>query len=85
MPNTPILTLRFPDGDVEHRTTRGELPIGSLVRTRGSLWRVRSYSGGTAYLDAADHPESAGAAAGPVIIPRTLGDTPLTLEIVAEA
>jgi hypothetical protein len=80
IPTTPILLLRFPDGDVEYRSTRGELPVGSLVRTRGTLWRVREYNGEAAYLEVAEAPP--GPAGGPVVIPDPLGDTPLTLEIV---
>jgi hypothetical protein len=49
----PILILRFPDGDVEHRTTQGELPIGALVRARGTTWRVKSYSHESAFLEPA--------------------------------
>ena len=36
MPDTPIILLRFPDGDVEYRSTGGELPVGVLVRSRGA-------------------------------------------------
>jgi hypothetical protein len=35
---TSILRLRFPDGDVELRWTTKELPVGILVRSRGTLW-----------------------------------------------
>ena len=31
--------LGFLYGDVEHRTTRGEVPVGALVRARGALSR----------------------------------------------
>ena len=44
IPTPPILILRFPDGAVEYRSTRGEVPIGTLVRSRGSLWRVRQHT-----------------------------------------
>jgi len=40
---TPILLLRFPDGDVEYRSTRGELSVGAVIRSRGAKWRVREY------------------------------------------
>ena len=88
IPTTPILLLRFPDGDVEYRTTRGELPIGALIRSRGTTWRVRRYEGGTAFLEAAEDGDGAGgagASAGPGVLPFTLGDEPLTVEVLAEA
>ena len=97
-PSTAILILRFPDGDVEHRTTQGELPIGALVRARGTTWRVKSYSHESAFLEAAEARGDAaagdgdgaagdgdGAAGGPVVLPDPLGDKPLTLEILVEA
>jgi len=89
MPGTPILVLRFPDGDAEYRSTRAELPLGALVRARGR-WRVRSYEEGAAVVEL-DAPSSqdavGGAAAGPSFsaLPTPLGDTPLTLEVLAEA
>jgi len=84
IPSTPILILRFPDGDVEYRSTRGELPVGTLIRARGTLWRVRRYDGDAAFLEEAEpQPGSAGA---PIVIPDPLGgDTPLTLEVLTEA
>ena len=82
-PSTAILILRFPDGDVQHRTTRAELPIGARVRTRGTDWRVRTYDeSGAAILEAV--PAATGAAGGPVVIPDALGDKPLTVEVLAE-
>lgn len=87
MPDTPILILRFPDGDVEWRSTRGELPVGALVRSRGTTWRVRHYDGGTAFLEAAEDgggAGGAGASAGPGVLPLTLGDEPLTVEVLVE-
>jgi hypothetical protein len=83
--DTPILTLRFPDGEVEHRSTRRELPIGALVRARGSLWRIRAHTEtGAAVVEEAEPPVD-GAAPGPVVIPDPLlGDKPLTLEVLAE-
>ena len=83
-PTTSILTLRFPDGDVEHRFTRGELPIGALVRSRGNLWRISQYVGPVAFLEAAEEPVD-GAPGGPLVLPSPFGDTPLTLEVLAEA
>jgi hypothetical protein len=81
IPTTPILLLRFPDGDVEYRTTRGELPVGALVRARGATWRVRCYVADSAILDAAESP-SDGAAGGAIVVPDLLGDKPPTLEIL---
>jgi hypothetical protein len=78
------MILRFPDGEVEYRSTRGELPVGTLVRARGALWRVRSFSGRAALLESAEQPDSDSAAGGPVVIPTPLGDQPLTLEILSE-
>jgi hypothetical protein len=73
--------LRFPDGDVEYRSTRGELPIGALVRSRGSQWRVRRYESGAAILEEVEAP---GAPGGPVVTHSPLGDEPVTLEVLAE-
>jgi hypothetical protein len=79
------MILRFPDGDVEYRSTRGELPTGALVRARGTTWRVRSFTGRVALLESAEQPvDGDGAAGGPVVIPTPLGDQPLTLEILSE-
>ena len=84
MPDTPILILRFPDGDVEWRSTRGELPVGAKVRARGTVWRIREYAeGGAAILESAEVPVE-GAAGGALANP--LGfDEPLTVEILAAA
>jgi len=81
IPHTPILLLRFPDGDVEHRSTRGELPVGTIVRSRGTLWRITRFENDAAILEAA---AVDGAPGGPVVSPDPLGDTPLTLEIFSE-
>ena len=85
MPTTPILILRFPDGDVEYRSTRGELPIGVTVRARGALWRVSKHRNGAAILEAAEPAGGAGALDGPAVIPTGLGDDPLIVEVLAEA
>ena len=83
IPTTPILILRFPDGDVEHRTTRGELPIGTLLRTRGALWRVRSTTG---KRRSSRKPNRNRVPPGvPLITADLIGDTPLTFEILTEA
>jgi hypothetical protein len=83
IPTTPILILRFPDGDVEHRTTRGELPIGAAVRARGTLWRVKGYRASAAILEPADS-SSNGAPGQPLVTPDALGDTTMTVEIMSE-
>ena len=82
IPTTPILILRFPDGDVEHRTTRGELPVGTVLRSRGALWRVREYDGTAAFLEEAE--PQPGPAGSPVITADPIGDMPLTFEILTE-
>jgi hypothetical protein len=81
-PSTPILILRFPDGDVEHRSTRGELPVGTELRSRGALWRISRYVGDAAMLESAERSDPAGGA--PSVIPSPLGDDPITLEVLAE-
>ena len=82
MPGTPIVILRFPDGQVEWRSTRGELPIGTLVRSRGALWRVREFQGGTVLLAEASHEDQV--MHGPVMQPSPLGDEPVLLETIIE-
>ena len=87
IPTTPIHVLRFPDGDFEYRSTRGELPVGTLLRARGSLWRVRRFEGNSAFLESAEASvdvETHGGPSGPLVIPDPLGDKPLTLEVIAE-
>ena len=81
IPTTPILLLRFPDGDVEYRSTRGELPVGTRVRARGSEWRIARYQGTSAYLEPLD--DASGAPGSPLATPLGLGDDPLTLEILS--
>jgi hypothetical protein len=81
IPTTPILMLRFPDGDVEYRTTQGELPVWALVRARGALWRVQGYVKQAAVLASFD---GDGAPGQPLVRPDPLGDTPLILEIMSE-
>jgi hypothetical protein len=53
------------------------------VRARGTVWRVREFRGSAAYLEeAAPQPGPMG---GPIVLPDPLGDSPLTLEVLAEA
>lgn len=79
-----VLLLRFPDGDVEYRSTLADIVEGAQVRARGTSWRVRSINGLTVTLEAVETAAPDGAPAGPVIVPDPLGDKPLTLEILAE-
>lgn len=82
-PSTPIVTLRFPDGDVEHRSTRGDLPIGTLIRSRGSHWRVSAFFDAIAVLEPADPP--VGPAGAPPVTRTMLGDDIPTVEVMTEA
>jgi hypothetical protein len=85
MPTTPILGLRFPDGDIEYRSTRGELPIGAQVRARGCLWRVREYGeNGIAILESAEVPGQ-GTPGSRTVNPTPIGDEPMTIEVLAAA
>ena len=80
MLDSPILVLRFPDGDVEYRSTQGDLPIGVLVRSRGALWRVRAHEGGAVLLEEASLEDQA--SHGPVTAPTPISDRPVLLETV---
>jgi len=84
--DTRILLLRFPDGDVEYRSTV-ELPVGTVIRSRGTVWRVREYVRNAAVLEAVDMPAVDGAPtpSGLTIVPTGLGEEPLTVEILAAA
>ncbi len=79
---TPILLLRFPDGDVEYRSTGSVLPVGVLVRSRGALWRVRAHEHGAVILAEASLEDQA--SHGPVTAPTPIGDRPVLLETVLE-
>ncbi len=82
MSDTPLLRIRFPDGEVEIRWNTSELPIGVLVRSRGALWRVSQYSGGTAMLEPASLEDQA--SHGPVVRPTPLDERPILLETILE-
>ena len=82
MPGTRIALLRFPDGDVEWRSTSKELPIGVLVRSRGALWRVQAHEGGAVILKEASLEDQA--SHGPVTTPTPIGDRPVLLETILE-
>lgn len=85
MPDTPILILRFPDGDVEWRSTRSELPVGAKVRARGTLWRIREYAeAGAAVLEVFEVPGQA-TPGNRTINPHPIGDKPMTVEVLAAA
>jgi hypothetical protein len=78
-----VIRLRFPDGEVEIRWNTGELPVGVLVRSRGALWRVRSYEVGTVILEPASPEDQA--PHGPVVKPTPLGDEEsVLLETISE-
>jgi hypothetical protein len=81
-----ILRLRFPDGDVELRWTNAPPGVGSIVRSRGTLWRV-SHNGeeGAVTLEPAPTDGIVGGQHGPVVKPTPLGDEPLILETVVAA
>jgi len=81
-PEQSILRLRFPDGDVELRWTTNELPVGALVRSRGTLWRVRSSEDSVVVLEAASAED--GAQHGPVTKPSPLGEDSVFLETIVE-
>ena len=84
MPTTPIRRIRFPDGDVEYRTTRGELPLGTVLVSRGVHWRVVRYDGETALVALADARGSR-ARTGSAAAPSPLGPEPPTLEVMTSA
>lgn len=85
MPDTPILILRFPDGDVEWRSTQSELPVGAKVRARGTLWRIREYSdAGAAVLELFEVPGQ-GTPGSRTVNPSPIGDEPMTIEVLAAA
>jgi hypothetical protein len=76
-----ILRLRFPDGDVEIRWTDAELPVGVLVRSRGTIWRVKSRVGESVVLEPA--PPEDGAQHGPIVKPDPLGEGSVFLETIS--
>ena len=83
MPDTRIVLLRFPDGDVEYRSSASEFPVGVLVRSRGALWRVRAHGANGAVILAEASPEDQ-ASHGPVTKPTPIGDQPILLERIIE-
>ncbi len=85
MPGTPILILRFPDGDVEYRSTRDDLPIGAQIRARGCVWRIREFTdSGAAILESAEV-SGVGTSGGRTVNPSPIGDEPLTIEVLVSA
>ena len=82
MPDTQIILLRFPDGDVEYRSSGSELPVGVLVRSRGALWRVRAHERGAVILAEASLDDQA--SHGPVTAPTPIGERPVLLETILE-
>ena len=85
MPDTPILILRFPDGDVEWRTTREALPVGTKMRARGTLWRIREYSDGGAAILELFEVSGQGTPGSRTVNPSPIGDEPMTIEVLAAA
>ena len=78
-----ILRLRFPDGNVEIRWTTQELPVGVLVRSRGTVWVVKSSTSDSVVLEPAA-PEVQ-AMHGPIVKPTPLGDgSSVLLETIIE-
>jgi len=82
MTDTKIILLRFPDGDVEYRSSGSDLPIGVLVRSRGALWRVRAHERGAVILVEASLEDQA--SHGPVTAPTPLGERQVLLETILE-
>ena len=81
--STELLRLRFPDGDVDIRWNTPQLPVGVLVRSRGALWRVKSYDeGGAVCLEAASPEDQA--QHGPAVKPSPLGEDSVLLETIVE-
>jgi hypothetical protein len=78
-----ILRLRFPDGDVEIRWTDEELPVGVLVRSRGTVWVVKESRDGSVLLEPAS--TEVQAQHGPVVEPDALGEDSVFLETITEA
>ena len=85
MPETPILILRFPDGDVEWRTTREALPVGAKVRARRTLWRIREYSEGGAAILEVFEVLGQGTPGARTVNPSPIGDEPMTIGVLAAA
>ena len=78
-----MLKLRFPDGDVEIRWTHNHPSVGTLVRSRGALWRVARDAGGVLFLETASADDQA--QYGPVVKPTPLGEDSVLLETIVEA
>jgi hypothetical protein len=83
MPQTPIHRVRFPDGDVEYRSTRGDLTVGSVISSRGVRWRVVGYDGATVLVErAGPGPSSAGI---DETLPYPLGVEPPRIDVMTVA
>ena len=78
-----ILRLRFPDGDVEILWTADEVPVGVLVRSRGTLWVVKRSDDGV--VDLAPAPPEVQAQHGPMVKPSPLGEDEVLLETIIDA
>jgi len=62
--------------------------VGTLIRARGTVWRVRDYKGSqTVLLEPVEEEPVDGAPTPtvPTIVPAALGDEPLIVEILSAA
>jgi hypothetical protein len=59
--------------------------VGTVVRSRGQLWRITRFENEAAILEAVSDPAGDGAPGGAVASPDPLGDTPLLVEVLSEA
>ena len=85
MPTTPILLLRFPDGDVQYQSTSDELPVAAKIRARGALWRIREYAEGGAAILEPFEVSGVGTPGSRTVNPSPIGDEPMTIEVLAAA
>ena len=58
--------------------------MGTIIRSRGQLWRIARFENEAAILEAADGSTNDGAPGGAVTSQDPLGETPLTVEILSE-
>jgi hypothetical protein len=80
--STPILTFRFPDGDVEHRSVEGAISTGTYIRSRGVMWRVIRLESHVVHLGPDDR--QPGPDGGPILTPIPLGDGVPDFEVMTE-
>jgi hypothetical protein len=58
--------------------------VGTIIRSRGQLWRITRFENEAAILEAASEAAVDGAPGGALTSLDPLGDTPLTVEILSE-